>query len=206
MKSKDRKKRKPWGGRFRDSTSDITEKISASIHFDSRLYDQDIGGSIAHAKMLNRIGILSDDEMGEIVNGLNEIRREVAEGEFEFSASLEDIHMNIEAVLIERIGDTGRKLHTARSRNDQIALDLRLYIREQSKRIELLIGNLISLLLDLAEVHIDVVMPGYTHVQIAQPVRFSHYLLAHTWPLLRDYERLQFFCKIGNVLPLGAGG
>ncbi len=205
MKSKDRKKRKPWGGRFRDSASDITEKISASIHFDSRLYDQDIRGSIAHAKMLNRIGILSDDELGEIVNGLSEIKREIEEDKFEFSASLEDIHMNIEAVLTERIGDTGRKLHTARSRNDQIALDLRLYIRDQSKRIELLIRNLISLLLDLAEVHIDVVMPGYTHVQIAQPIRFSHYLLAHTWPLLRDYERLQFFCKSGNVLPLGAG-
>jgi argininosuccinate lyase len=205
MKSKDRKNRKLWGGRFRDSSSDITEKISASIHFDSRLYDQDIRGSIAHAKMLNRIGILSDDELGEIVNGLDQIKREIAGGEFGFSTSLEDIHMNIEAALIERIGDTGRKLHTARSRNDQIALDLRLYIRDQSKRIDLLIRNLISLLLDLAEVHIDVVMPGYTHVQIAQPVRFSHYLLAHAWALLRDYERLHLFCKTGNVLPLGAG-
>jgi argininosuccinate lyase len=205
MKSKDRKNRKLWGGRFRDSSSDITEKISASIHFDSRLYDQDIRGSIAHAKMLNRIGILSDDELGEIVNGLEQIKREIAEGGFRFSTSLEDIHMNIEAALIERIGDTGRKLHTARSRNDQIALDLRLYIRDQSKRIDLLIRNLISLMLDLAEVHIDVVMPGYTHLQIAQPVRFSHYLLAHAWALQRDYKRLQFFNKISNVLPLGAG-
>jgi argininosuccinate lyase len=205
MKSKDRKNRKLWGGRFKDSSSDVTEKISASIHFDSRLYDQDIRGSIAHAKMLNRIGILSDDELSEIVNGLNTIRREIEEGEFEFSSSLEDIHMNIEARLTERIGETGRKLHTARSRNDQISLDLRLYIRDRSEKIRLLIQNLISLLLDLAEVHVDVVMPGYTHLQIAQPVRFSHYLLAHAWALQRDYKRMQFFKKISNVLPLGSG-
>ncbi len=205
MKSKERKNRKLWGGRFKDASSDVTEKISASIHFDSRLYDQDIRGSIAHAKMLNRIGILSDDELSEIVNGLNEIRREIEEGEFEFSSSLEDIHMNIEAALTERIGETGRKLHTARSRNDQISLDLRLYIRDRSEKIRLLIHNLISLLLDLAEVHIDAVMPGYTHLQIAQPVRFSHYLLAHAWALQRDYKRLGFFYNIGNVLPLGAG-
>lgn len=205
MKSKDRKNRKLWGGRFKDASSDVTERISASIHFDSRLYDQDIRGSIAHARMLNRIGILSDDELRSIVDGLHQIRREIEEGVFEFSSSLEDIHMNIEARLTERIGEIGRKLHTARSRNDQISLDLRMYIREQLDRIGVLLRNLISLLLDLAEVHSDVVMPGYTHLQIAQPVRFSHYLLAHAWALQRDYKRLQFFKKTSNLLPLGSG-
>ncbi len=196
---------KLWGGRFDEASSHITEKISASIHFDSRLYRQDIRGSVAHAKMLRRIGILTEKECDDIIRGLGEIQREIEKGIFEFQASREDIHMNIEASLTERIGDAGRKLHTARSRNDQIALDLRLYLRDESDEIRDLLARLVALMTALAEKHIDTVMPGYTHLQVAQPVRFSHHLLAHAWALTRDLDRLEFFGRGFNILPLGAG-
>jgi len=204
MKKKDTKG-KLWGGRFAESTSDIAEEISASIQFDYRLYAHDIRGSIAHAKMLNRMGLLTEDELNAIVKGLEEIRREIDGGTFEFSPSREDIHMNIEATLTERIGDAGRKLHTARSRNDQIALDMRLYVRDVCDEQHRLLQRLITALVSLAEVHIGVILPGYTHLQIAQPVRFSHHLLAHAWALLRDLARLHS-CRTGSdVLPLGSG-
>lgn len=202
---KNQKNKKLWGGRFAESTSKITEMISSSIEFDSRLYRQDIRGSIAHAKMLNRIGILSDAEFKDIEKGLNDIRKEIDEDIFEFDKSLEDIHMNIESKLIERLGDAGRKLHTARSRNDQVALDLRLYVRDESREISALLKELINGLAQLAEEHIDVIMPGYTHMQIAQTVRFSHHILAHAWALLRDLVRLENSADECNVLPLGVG-
>ncbi len=197
--------KKLWGGRFAGPPSEITERISSSIHFDRRLYRQDIRGSIAHAGMLRKIGLLTRKELTAVMRGLREIEREIAEGRFEFRVDREDIHMNIEAALTERVGEAGRKLHTARSRNDQVALDLRLYVRDESREIGALIGGLVSLLAELAARHIRVVMPGYTHMQVAQPVRFSHHLLAHAWALLRDMERLRFVRKECGSLPLGAG-
>lgn len=160
---------------------------------------------MAHAKMLRKIGLLTDDELTAICDGLKEIQKEIDNGTFEFSPSLEDIHMNIEARLTERIGDAGRKLHTARSRNDQIALDLRLYIRDEAAEIGVLLSRLIGMLADIAELHINVVMPGYTHMQVAQPVRFSHHMLAHAWALSRDARRLRFAVESCGLSPLGAG-
>ncbi|MCU0846129.1 MAG: argininosuccinate lyase [Spirochaetes bacterium] len=206
MKKKtDEKNKKLWGGRFAGASSDITERMSASIQYDARLYRQDIRGSIAHARMLKKAGVLSAAELGVIEKGLREIEIEIEEGRFEFSASLEDIHMNIEAALTDRIGDAGRKLHTARSRNDQIALDLRLYLRDEAMDIDRQIQELVSVLASLAETHIDAVMPGYTHLQVAQPVRFAQHMLAHAWALLRDRERLSGAVRACSVSPLGAG-
>jgi argininosuccinate lyase len=197
--------KKPWGGRFEGSSSEITEKISSSIHFDSRLYRQDIRGSMAHAEMLQWMGILSADELSRIRSGLDDILKEIESGTFVFSESLEDIHMNIESKLTEKIGEAGRKLHTARSRNDQIALDIRLYIRDEAAEIKKLIAGTISLMADIAEEHIDIIMPGYTHMQVAQPVRFSHHILAHAWALTRDIKRLESAESSCGELPLGVG-
>ena len=197
--------KKPWGGRFSGSASEIAEKISSSVHFDSRLYRQDIRGSIAHAKMLESIGLLTGDELKKIINGLQEIEKEIDNGSFDFKESLEDVHMNIEASLVERIGDAGRKLHTGRSRNDQIALDVKLYIRDEAGVIEELIKNLISALSDISERYIDVILPGYTHMQVAQPVRFSHHMLAYAWKFMRDMKRLGAAVDACSELPLGSG-
>ncbi|HON78751.1 MAG TPA: argininosuccinate lyase [Spirochaetota bacterium] len=199
------KEKKLWGGRFSESSAEITERLSASIHYDSRMYRQDIRGSIAHAKMLCKIGILTAEERDSIIQGLSDIRDEIEAGNFDFSPSLEDIHMNIEARLTERIGEAGRKLHTGRSRNDQVALDLRLYIIDEAADIGTLVRELIAVLVDRAESHIDVVMPGYTHLQVAQPVRFSHHLLAHAWMLVRDLRRLDHVAAQCRILPLGVG-
>ena len=165
--------KKLWAGRFSGNLSDITERISGSIHFDSRLYKQDIAASIAHAKMLNKIGVLSQSELESIIDGLKRIESEIESGAFEFLSSREDIHMNIEAALTDRIGDAGKKLHTGRSRNDQVAVDVRMYIIDESKQILILINRLIEKLVDIAEENIDIVMPGYTHMQVAQPVRLA---------------------------------
>ncbi|MDY6933255.1 MAG: argininosuccinate lyase [Spirochaetota bacterium] len=199
------KKSKLWGGRFKEELSDSTERISSSIHFDYKLYRQDIRGTMAHAKMLQRIGILSKEELAAIVDELRKIEGEIEKGDFDFRPSLEDIHMNVESRLIERIGDAGRKVHTGRSRNDQIALDLRLYIRDESEEIKLLLKNLIALLVKLSSEYIDITMPGYTHLQVAQPVRLSHHLLAHAWNILRDIRRLNFTIDSCSDLPLGVG-
>ena len=178
---------------------------TASIPFDRRLYKQDIAGSIAHAKMLAKQGIISDKEAELIVMGLASIREEIEQGVFELRAELEDIHMNIEARLIEKIGEAGQKLHTARSRNDQIALDMRLFAKEAiSHTIEKLVG-LQKALLDLAEANKDVVMPGYTHLQRAQPVLFAHHILAYFEMLQRDVGRFRDCLKRADVLPLGSG-
>ncbi len=201
----DKQNKKLWGGRFTSSSSDVTERLSQSISFDSRLYKQDIRGSKVHASMLEKMGVLSQRECSDIHSGLEEIEGEIDRGIFEFKSSLEDIHMNIESSLTERIGDAGKKLHTARSRNDQVSTDLRLYIKEESANIEVLLKKLIQILVDLAENHIEVVMPGYTHLQVAQPIRFSHHMLAYAWKFSRDLTRLNHAVRAADSLPLGSG-
>lgn len=200
-----KKNKKLWGGRFTENTSNITEKISASVHFDSRLYMQDIEGSIAHARMLNKAGIISGDDLNSIITGLGQILNEIEDGSFKFDASLEDIHMNIESALTVKIGDAGKRLHTARSRNDQVALDLRLYLRDESHIIQKKLLDLLTLLVNFAEKQIDIVMPGYTHLQIAQPVRLSHHILVYAWQISRDLKRLKLAMDASDIMPLGAG-
>jgi argininosuccinate lyase len=196
--------KKLWGGRFKQSTDALMETFSASISFDKRLYDCDIEGSIAHCKMLARCKIITSAESKKIINGLQRILRECDEGRFEFKDSLEDIHMNIESRLREIIGPVAGKLHTARSRNDQVCLDIRLYLR---KEVEDIVGELNSLckaLVAIAQKNIDHVIPGYTHMQRAQPVLLSHHLLAYVEMMLRDKERFLDAYKRINVMPLGS--
>jgi argininosuccinate lyase len=199
------KGKKLWGGRFAVATAGSVEAFTASIDVDSRLYRHDIAGSIAHARMLARQRIISPREARRIVAGLEAIRREIDEGKFRFSAADEDIHMNIERRLIERIGPAGEKLHTARSRNDQVALDIRLYLRDELKAIIVGLDALKRELARTAKRYIDVIMPGYTHLQRAQPVLFSHHLLAYAEMIERDVERMRDCLKRVEVLPLGAG-
>ncbi|MEE8423315.1 MAG: argininosuccinate lyase [Thermodesulfobacteriota bacterium] len=198
-------KSKPWKGRFTQETDKQVEAFTASITFDKRLYKYDIAGSVAHAKMLAKIGILSRIELKSIVDGLGKIEKEIEEGSFIFSIALEDIHMNIEARLVEIIGDVGGKLHTARSRNDQVALDIRLYLRNEINTISGETKALIKALIAMAKKYIDVIMPGYTHLQRAQPVLIAHHLLAYCEMLKRDQQRLKECSTRVNVLPLGAG-
>jgi len=197
--------KKLWGGRFKDVSSEITEKLSASIHYDNRMYEQDIRGSIAHARMLHKMEILSAAELEAIEGGLTAIRQEIENGEFLFSEKLEDIHMNIESALTERIGEAGKKLHTARSRNDQVALDMRLYILDKIKEIREKLASFIMELVHLAEENKDTVMPGYTHMQVAQPVIFAQHILAYAWQFSRDVRRLDFAAVSASSLPLGVG-
>jgi argininosuccinate lyase len=197
--------RKLWGGRFAGGTADSVEAFTASIDVDSRLYRHDIAGSIAHAKMLARQRIISARDAQKIVRGLKSIEREIDRGKFVFSSADEDIHMNIERRLGEKIGVAGRKLHTARSRNDQVTLDMRLFLREE---VALIIETLQILQRELtgaARRNLEVIMPGYTHLQRAQPVRFAHHLLAYYEMFERDRERLSSGLDRINVLPLGAG-
>jgi argininosuccinate lyase len=196
--------KKLWSGRFTRGTAKIIEGFTESISFDKRLWKYDIEGSIAHATMLGKQGIISRRDSENIITGLKEIAGEIARGRFKFREDLEDIHMNIEAALIKKIGETGGKLHTARSRNDQIALDLRLYLRDETKKILTLLRIFQGTLLSIAEKHLTVLMPGYTHLQRAQPVLLSHHLLAYGEMLQRDKERLQDALKRINILPLGA--
>jgi argininosuccinate lyase len=196
---------KAWGGRFSQPTDASVEQFTASIMFDRRLYAYDIQGSVAHCRMLAKCGLISDDEARVIIQGLQEIEAEIERGEFAFDVRWEDIHMHIERRLIEKIGAVGGKLHTARSRNDQVALDVRLYLRDELRTILQGIRHLQRTLLDLAERHLDVIMPGYTHLQRAQPIRFSHHLLAYDEMLERDQQRLSECLTRVNVLPLGAG-
>jgi len=196
---------KPWAGRFTQATDKFVEEFTASITFDQRMYRYDIQGSIAHARMLARQEIISSEDADQIVAGLEAILAEIEAGNFEFSVSLEDIHMNIEARLIERIGPVGGKLHTARSRNDQVALDIRLYLRDEVSSILAYLDKLQEALLDQAERNLTVIMPGYTHLQTAQPVLFAHHMLAYFEMFKRDSERMQDLRKRFNLLPLGAG-
>lgn len=196
---------KPWGGRFTAPTDAFVERFTASVNFDQRLYAQDIDGSIAHARMLGETGILEASECRQIIDGLNAIRGDIEAGRFEWSVALEDVHMNIERALVERIGDTGKKLHTARSRNDQVATDIRLYVREQIDAIVAGLERLMLALVDLAEREAATVMPGYTHLQTAQPISFGHHMLAWYEMLERDRERFGDCRKRVNTMPLGAG-
>ena len=196
--------KKPWSGRFTHKTSGLVESFTESISFDKRLWRHDIRGSIAHAKMLAKQGIITAREAAAIEKGLLEIAAEIEAGKFRFRNELEDIHMNIEAELARKIGPAGKKLHTARSRNDQVALDIRLYLREETEDIISKILQLQKTLLTIAEKHIDTIMPGYTHLQRAQPVLLSHHLLAYVEMIERDKGRFMDSLKRLNVLPLGA--
>jgi argininosuccinate lyase len=195
---------KPWGGRFSEPTDAFVERFTASVGFDQRLYHHDINGSLAHANMLNKVGILTDAEYQAIETGLEDIRRDIQAGNFEWSVTLEDVHMNIEARLTAKIGDTGKKLHTGRSRNDQVATDIRLYLRDEIDAIASELTRLQRGLIDLAEREANTIMPGFTHLQTAQPVVFGHHLLAWNEMLQRDYERLMDCRKRVNLSPLGA--
>lgn len=195
---------KPWGGRFSEATDAFVERFTASVGFDYRLYHHDINGSIAHATMLAGVGVLTEAERDQIIDGLEKIRAEIIAGQFAWSVSLEDVHMNIEAVLTQRIGITGKKLHTGRSRNDQVATDIRLYLRDEIDGIAKELIRLQQGLLDLAEREADTIMPGFTHLQTAQPVTFGHHLLAWFEMLQRDYGRLMDCRKRTNQSPLGA--
>ncbi len=198
------KSKKPWGGRFSEPTDKLVEAFTASIPFDKRLYGADIEGSIAHCRMLVKQKILSSAEGEKIVSGLEAIRRDIERGRFDFALGDEDIHMAIEKALVARIGEAGEKLHTGRSRNDQVALDLRIYLREECSRILGLIGLLKGTLLKLAGEEIDTIMPGYTHLQKAQPVLLAHYFLAYREMLDRDETRLEQCRERIDVMPLGS--
>ncbi|SFR05137.1 argininosuccinate lyase [Desulfoscipio geothermicus] len=196
---------KLWSGRFQKETDRLVDDFHSSISFDSRLYKYDITGSMAHAGMLGRMGIITREEADTIINGLQEILTDIEAGRVEFSVAAEDIHMNVEQLLIERIGAVGKKLHTARSRNDQVALDVRMYLRDEIDAVRRLLAELIGTLLDLAEQNQDVVMPGYTHLQRAQPVTLAHHLLAYCQMFGRDMDRMRDCRRRVNVMPLGAG-
>jgi len=195
--------RKMWGGRFSGSTAESVEAYTASIHYDSRLYKYDIIGSKAHARMLAANGLLSKIELVDIVDGLSAIETDIDQGTFEFKRELEDIHMNIEKELINRIGDAGAKLHSGRSRNDQIALDIRLYLRDECDNLIVLLDDVRRVFVSLARKYLGHIMPGYTHLQRAQPVLLSHHLLAYFEMFTRDRERLVDCRKRINVMPLG---
>ena len=195
---------KMWGGRFSESTAASVESFSASIQYDSRLYRHDIMGSKAHARMLAQQKLITAEEGEAIVQGLDAIQADIEAGRFVFRPELEDIHMNIEKALTERIGEAGARLHTGRSRNDQINLDLRLYLRDECDGLDTLLADLQRVFAQLARRYLGAVMPGYTHLQRAQPVLLSHHLLAYVSMFGRDRERLQDCRKRINVLPLGA--
>ena len=193
-----------WGGRFSEATDAFVQRFTASVEFDQRMYAQDIQGSIAHATMLAKVGVLTDAERDEIIKGLGEIKADIEAGNFEWSIALEDVHMNIEAALTAKIGITGKKLHTGRSRNDQVATDIRLYLRDEIDHMSREITRLQTGLIELAEKEADTIMPGFTHLQTAQPVTFGHHLLAWNEMLERDFARLQDCRKRTNIMPLGA--
>ncbi len=196
--------KKPWSGRFKEKTAKTLEEFSQSISFDQRLWREDIEGSRAHAKMLKEVGLISNEDLKKILKGLDEIEREIEEGKFVFKEELEDIHMNIEKALIEKTGSAGARLHTARSRNDQVATDLRLFLRKRIEELNNMLCNLEKVLLEIAKKHMDTIMPGYTHLQKAQPVLLAHHLLAYAWMFERDRERLKETFRRTNQSPLGA--
>jgi argininosuccinate lyase len=197
-------KQKPWGARFGASTDALVESFTASVDFDRRLYAYDIAVSIAHARMLAHVNVLSGDERDAIIAGLKAIKVDIEAGDFGWDAALEDVHMNIEARLIERLGETGKKLHTGRSRNDQVTTDLRLYLRDVIDETCRAVVRLQTVLLDIAEREVETIMPGLTHLQVAQPVTFGHHLLAWFEMLARDHTRLQDCRNRVNIMPLGA--
>ncbi|MBT6136228.1 MAG: argininosuccinate lyase, partial [Rhodospirillaceae bacterium] len=193
-----------WGGRFTESFDPVMEAINASIGFDQRMAAQDIRGSLAHSAMLADQDIITPEDRDAIHDGLDRILKEIEAGEFAFSAALEDIHMNVESRLRELIGDAAGRMHTGRSRNDQVATDFRLWVRDSEDRIEELLGRLIGALLDQAETHAATVMPGFTHLQSAQPVTFGHHMMAYVEMFGRDRDRIRDARKRLNESPLGA--
>jgi len=193
-----------WGGRFNEPVDAFVARFTASVNFDRRLFRHDIQGSIAHASMLCEVGVLTDIELEAIIGGLEAIASEIESGEFAWSIALEDVHMNIEAALTARIGDIGKKLHTGRSRNDQVTTDIRLWLRDEIDAIALLLSALQTGMIELASIESDTIMPGFTHLQTAQPVTFGHHLLAWNEMLERDFGRLQDCRKRLNHCPLGA--
>ena len=193
-----------WSGRFSEPVSDLVKRFTASIGFDYRLAEWDIIGSLAHARMLNAVGVLAPEDLSSIESGMAQIRAEIAAGDFAWSVDLEDVHFNIEKRLIALVGDAGKRLHTARSRNDQIATDIRLFLRAAIDQIVTLVKALQRALVDTAERNATVIMPGFTHLQVAQPVTFGHHLLAYFEMLERDVERLRDCRKRVNRLPLGS--
>ncbi len=196
--------KKLWAGRFNQPTDAFVEAFTASVEFDQRLAEQDIRGSMAHATMLARQGIITGEEKDLILEGLEQIRRQIEAGEFPWSVALEDVHMNIESALTERIGDAGKKLHTGRSRNDQVATDVRLWLRDEIGAIGAELRRLQNALLDLAEREADTILPGFTHLQTAQPVTFGHHMMAWFEMLERDHGRLEDCARRLNQCPLGA--
>lgn len=196
---------KLWGGRFQKETDHLVEDFHSSISFDQRLYKYDIKGSIAHARMLGRCGVITEEEAGAMVRGLEEVLAEIEAGQVEFSVEAEDIHMNMEQLLTAKIGALGKKLHTARSRNDQVALDIRMYLKDEIDQVSGLLRQLQESLLNLAERHLGTLMPGYTHLQRAQPVTLAHHLLAYCQMFGRDESRLADCRRRADEMPLGAG-
>lgn len=196
---------KLWGGRFTKETDELVHNFNASLSFDSKFYKEDIEGSIAHVTMLSEQGIIKKDEAVLLIKELNQIKAELTEGRLLFDETKEDIHSFVESILIDRTGDTGKKLHTGRSRNDQVALDMKLYTRNELLIVQTLLKDLLELLLKLMKEHLDTYMPGFTHLQKAQPVTLSHHLGAYFEMFKRDYERLRDTLERCNYSPLGAG-
>jgi len=196
--------KKVWGGRFKENINETVDAFNSSIGFDGRLYTQDIEGSMAHCRMLAKQGIISDSDASRIVDALAEIKREIDRGEFQITDDHEDIHTLVEKALTDKVGMIGEKVHTARSRNDQVALDVRMYVRDAVKRASEKIGSLQKVLVGIAENNIELIMPGYTHLQPAQPVLLAHHLLAYYEMLRRDRQRFEDSVKRVNVLPLGS--
>ena len=195
---------KPWKGRFTAETDELVEEYTESVSFDQRLYDVDIQGSKAHATMLAKVGVLTDTERDAIISGLDQILEDIEQGNFSWSRTLEDVHMNIETRLTEKIGEVGKKLHTGRSRNDQVATDIRLYLRQGIDGLSSEVLSLLESLLDLAEREYDTIMPGFTHLQVAQPITFGHHMMAWVEMLRRDLGRLSDCRDRMNIMPLGA--
>ena len=196
---------KLWGGRFAKSTDSEVNDFNSSIRFDGRMYAQDIRGSIAHATMLGKVGVISEEDSRLIVKTLGEILTDIENGKVEFTEDAEDIHMNIETILISRIGDTGKRLHTGRSRNDQVALDIRMYIKDEIIAIKQMLTDLEKTLIGIARENLDTIMPGYTHLQKAQPITLAHHAMAYFEMFKRDISRLDDCYKRTNVMPLGSG-
>ena len=194
-----------WGGRFASETDPRVARFTESISFDYKLFEQDIAGSIAHARMLARVGLITDAECAQIVQGLTEIRAALAAGTFPFDIAREDIHMHIEAALVERLGDVGRKLHTARSRNDQVATDLRLFALDGLRDVQRALCEVQRALLAQARPHVHTLMPGYTHLQRAQPISFAHWCMGYFWQFARDAERMDDCARRIAIMPLGSG-
>ncbi len=196
---------KLWGGRFTAGTDKAVDDFHSSIRFDSRMFRQDINGSIAHAEMLSKCGIIPAADAKTICKTLNDILQDIENGQVQFEVDAEDIHMNIEKILIERIGDTGKKLHTGRSRNDQVALDIRMYLKDEIREIKSMLYDLLKALLDISQNNLDTIMPGYTHLQRAQPITLAHHMMAYFQMFRRDIERLDDCFVRMDVMPLGSG-